>query len=368
MTKSTAGAGVLVVDDTLANLRLLTEMLSERGYDARPVTNGQEALRVAVHEPPELILLDVNMPGMSGYEVCEQLKNTPELREIPVIFLTALSDTANKLKGFSVGGADYITKPFHVDEVLARVGVHLALHRAKIELQQQYRRLCSLEQLRDDLVHMVVHDMRSPLSAMIITLELVLREAGPALNLQSIEDLRMAINATTGLSRMTNDLLDVSRLEDGKLPLQLAACDLVAVAHDVHAAVGHLDRNRVIEVTTADPVVVSCDRGIVQRVLENLVNNAIKYTPSEGRITVAIEPRDNVARVVVRDEGPGVPPDERSRIFEKFGTIAARKSGAFHSAGLGLAFCKLAVEAHGGNIGVDDAKPKGSMFWFELAR
>jgi two-component system sensor histidine kinase/response regulator len=165
---------------------------------------------------------------------------------------------------------------------------------------------------------------------------------------------------------MTNDLLDVSRMEEGRLPLERSANDLVAIAGEARAALSALDRSRVIELDAAGPVLVRCDRAILKRVLENLLGNAIRHTPAGGRIAISVRAHDRGARVVVQDEGPGVPREARSKIFEKFGTVAARQERAFHSVGLGLAFSKLAVEAHGGVIGVDDAQPNGSLFWFEL--
>ncbi len=365
---SDGAPSILVVDDTVENLRLLGDMLVQRGYEVRPVTSGRQAIQAAEHAPPDLILLDVNMPGMNGYEACERLKAIEKLRDIPVIFLTALSDTADKLKAFSAGGEDYITKPYQVDEVLARIRVHLALRKARLELSAQYERLQALERARDDLVHMVVHDMRSPLSVLLAHLEFLREDLGKALQGDSADSLHAATTAAKALVRMSNDLLDVSRLEEGKLPLTRTPSDLAQIASAIRDALGTLDRERAISVTFPGPVEAVCDGGVVHRVFENLVNNAVKHTPAGGAIAISVAMIGERARVEVRDEGPGVPVEARTMIFEKFGTVAARKEGAFHSAGLGLAFCKLAVEAHGGAIGVQDAEPRGSVFWFELPR
>jgi len=164
-------ANILVVDDTIENLQLLATMLGDQGYEIRPVTNGRQALLAADRDPPDLILLDINMPDMSGYEVCAQLTARASSQDVPVIFLTALSETADKVKAFDVGGHDYITKPFQFDEVLARVKTHVALRRTRQELVQSYDQLRSLETLRDNLVHMVVHDMRSPLMVLMMNLD-----------------------------------------------------------------------------------------------------------------------------------------------------------------------------------------------------
>lgn len=351
-------ASVLVVDDTTENLRLLVSILQPQGYEVRPVTSGMQALSAAERDPPDLVLLDVNMPEMSGYDLCLAFKARPELREIPIIFLTALGDIADKMKAFSVGGVDFISKPFHLEEVQARVKTHL-------ELRQSYQKLRQLEQLRDDLVHMVVHDMRSPLTVLAGRLAF-LQEEAPKLSEEGAEDLLAAMSGANALARMANDLLDVSRLEDGKLPLQPAPQDLTLLAAQVQSSLRGLERGRVIELEGTAPVRVTCDSELVRRVLENLVGNAIKHTPPNSAVQIRLEVNAERARVSVCDQGPGVPLEARARIFEKFGAVAARRAREHHSCGLGLAFCKLAIEAHGGAIGVDSNEPHGSRFWFEL--
>jgi signal transduction histidine kinase len=165
---------------------------------------------------------------------------------------------------------------------------------------------------------------------------------------------------------MANDLLDVSRMEDGKMPLALEPCDLVSLAKEVVGALGALDPSRVLRVQAPASVQVIADRAVIQRVVENLVNNAIKHTPAGGRVDLVLHGDATRVRIEVHDQGPGVPTEARERIFEKFGTVAARVGHQYHSAGLGLAFCKLAVETHGGRIGVTCVESVGSVFWFEL--
>jgi two-component system sensor histidine kinase/response regulator len=365
MMQTKALANVLVVDDTADNLRLLTGLLEQLDYEVRPATSGRQALQAAEHDPPDLVLLDVSMPEMDGYEVCRRLKASPLLKDIPVIFLTALSDIANKVEAFEVGGVDYITKPFHLAEVQARVKTQLGLRAASLELTRSYAKLKKLEKLRDDLVHMVVHDMRSPLAVLSGHLGF-LQEERDRLSPEGANDLDAAIQSARGLARMANDLLDASRLEEDKLPLSLAEHDLVVLAAAVKESLTSLTRERAIELAAAPPTSLVCDGGLVQRILENLVTNAIKHTPAGTAIHIAVSRQGERARVTVSDEGPGVPLEARLKIFEKFGVLAARKQDSYHSAGVGLAFCKLAVEAHGGTIGVEPAEPTGSIFWFEL--
>ena len=361
----TSPANVLVVDDTVENLRLIASMLGQQGYEVRPVTNGRQALLAVERDPPDLILLDINMPDMNGYEVCARLKERDGLKDVPVIFLTALSDVADKIRAFEAGGVDYITKPFRMEEVHARVRTHLALRQSTRALEQSYARLRELEQLRDDLVHMIVHDMRSPLMVLKGHLELLRQGGVGKFNAEAESDLVSALHAADHLKNMANELLDTSRLEEGKLPIVAEAHELVALVTEVTTDIGMLDRERAIRVEGAK-VSVTCDGRLVRRVLQNLLSNAIKHTPAGGAIDVLVSATGGRARVAVSDLGPGVPAEARARIFEKFAAVTSFREGKFHSAGIGLAFCKLAVEAHGGAIGVEARQPRGSVFWFEL--
>jgi two-component system, sensor histidine kinase and response regulator len=356
---------ILVVDDTVENLRLLAMMLGQQGFEIRAVTSGKQALQAAEHAVPDLILLDITMPEMDGYEVCARLKQHPVLKHVPVLFLTALNDAADKVKAFELGGVDFITKPFQLEEVVARVKTHLELRRAQVELSSSYERLRSLEQLRDDLVHMIVHDMRSPLTALQWNLEL-LYGTERANKSDTARELKEALRAVSVLAAMANDLLDVSRLEEGKMPVERTRCDLGEVAAQARASVAGLDSTRPVEIDVAGPVPIDCDRNLVRRVLENLISNGIKHTPSGSGLRVVIRVSDGRVRVAVHDAGQGVPEEVREKLFRKFEAVSVRKDRQYHSAGLGLAFCRLAVEAHGGSIGVEPDPAGGNVFWFEL--
>ncbi len=359
---------ILVVDDTAANLGLLCGILKERGYKARPVLGGEFALQAAAASPPDLILLDIDMPGMTGFEVCERLKANPALGDIPVIFVSALTEVAAVVRGFSVGGVDYITKPFQFEEVHARVATHLELRKKRRELQESYDRLRELEQLRDSLVHMIIHDMRSPLTALIGNLEFLKGDLAGHINGQSMEDIDQALSGGKRLNRMANDLLDVSRLEAGRMPLLPRECDLAEVIRSAIVGFMGLAADRDIRFEPTCPLLVSCDEGLIRRVAENLISNGLKHKSAGHTLHVSLAVLDQEVRVAVEDDGPGIPAGYREKIFEKFGVVQARHEQEYHSVGLGLAFCKLAVEAHSGRIGVDSEEGKGSTFWFTLPR
>lgn len=358
---------ILVVDDTPANLHLLTGMLKEFGYKVRTVSDGQFALMTAKHDPPDLILLDVMMPEMNGYEVCERLKTDETLANIPVIFLSALNETMDKVKAFDVGGVDYITKPFQLREVRARVATHLELHRQRRLIQESYEQLRRLEQLRDDLVHMVVHDMRSPLTSIKGFLELLDMVEGETLSDDGREYVAIATKSAENLIEMTTSLLDVSKMEAGEMKLELGECQLIEIIRGVMEKLDSLRKDRqIILEATEDPKTVLGDAKMLDRVIQNLLGNALKFTPDRGCISIGLEAKEHGVRLYVRDNGPGIPNESLDRIFEKFGQAVSDQKPLHYSTGLGLTFCKLAVEAHGGAIGVDSELGKGSTFWFTI--
>ncbi len=360
---------VIIVDDTPANLQLLAGMLKERGYKVRPVPSGKLALQAAKNDPPDLILLDIMMPEMDGYEACERLKADEKLREIPVIFISALNETMDKVRAFNVGGVDYVTKPFQFEEVNARVSTHLELRRQRSKLKENYEQLRSLEGLRDNLVHMIVHDLRSPLTGISGFLDLALALEKESLTEDGLEYLQTAKRSTKAVIDMVSAVLDVSKMEAGEMKLHLGECDLVRMAADLMSGMQSLKEGRemVLEAPPA-PVTVVADGNLVLRVVQNLLGNSLKFTPPDGWIRLGIHPDGNRVCVTVRDNGPGVPAEYRVRIFEKFGQVEVRANGQKHSTGLGLTFCKLAVEAHGGSIGVESEVGKGSTFWFMLPK
>ena len=357
-------ADILIVDDTPANLQLLVNLLSVQRYRVRPVTSGEAALKAVALQAPDLVLLDINMPGMNGYEVCKRLKRDPDTAHIPIIFISALTEVAEKVNAFSAGGVDYVTKPFQVEEILARVGTHLALRRSRLELEQSLARLRELEELRDSLTHMIAHDMRSPLLSVGLGLEIMedeFRLAEPPAR-KLITDARVCVSTLVG---MVTQMLDVSRLEHGNLPLERKDFDLAKAAAEVVELLQG-SREHEFGIQADGPVMVSADRELLRRVLDNLITNAVKFTPKQGRITVSLKPAGPDLRVEVVDQGPGISAEKQARLFTKFGQLEA--SEAKRGFGLGLAFVRLAIEAHGGQVGVSSQPGQGSTFWFTLPR
>lgn len=364
-----APADILIVDDTLENLRVLSEMLRINGFKVRPAPSGKLALQACAIRPPDLILLDINMPEMTGYEVCERLKATPSLAEIPVIFISALNDTTDKIRAFKSGGVDYITKPFRIEEVEARVATHVALRRQSRELQTNYDRIRQLEETRQNLTRLIVHDLRNPLATIRGFVEAALEETG-TLSEQTRKYLTRAQDSADHLLDMTNSLLDLSRMEEDAMPLRLVPTNLVELCREVAENLALQAGSRRILVTAAgDPPPVPADRDLIRRVIQNIVGNALKFTPSQtGEITMHVAPCEPFVEVSIRDNGSGIPEQYRERVFDRFFQISENQTPGVHATGLGLFFCKLSVEKHGGRIRVDAAPGGGSVFTFVLPK
>ena len=360
-------AVILIVDDVPENLRLLSAILKAAGHRVRLVPSGEVALESVRQTPPDLILLDIRLPGADGFAVCGQLKQLDGVREIPVIFISAMEGVEDKLRAFAAGGVDYVTKPFQAAEVLARVNAHLQIRRQNIQLEENYRELQKLEQKRDNLTHMIVHDMRSPMMTVDGYHEMLERTEAGSLSPKGARYLKEARAGMARLVRLTHEMLAVSKLEAGKLPLNRTAIDLVRLAGEIQAEHEIIREDKTIALESSGaPVVVWADRDLIARVLQNLVGNALAFSPERGRITLAVTGTAAAARVAVTDEGPGIPADQQAVIFNKFGTLGENRHRP--GIGLGLTFCKLAIEAHGGSISVRSEPGRGSVFWFELPR
>ena len=353
---------ILIVDDALANLQLLASMLKERGYKTRPVRSGLLAVKAARAARPDLVLLDIDMPEMNGFMVCELFKQDPELCGIPILFLSALNDPADKVRALLSGGVDYVTKPFQFEEVAARVHTHLELARQRREIQQGHDRLQELEKLRDDLTHMIVHDMRSPLFVLQMAMD-SLNNTLSAPTKEQAELIQVIGQNFAKLTAMAAQILDVSRLETNEMPLTKARNDLVQTAQTVIARLAPATPGKHLRLAAPLPVVAVYDEDIIQRVITNLLSNALKVTPVEGFVEVRVFLAKKAAHLAVADAGPGIAPEYHEKIFEKFGRVASKNK---QGVGLGLAFCKLALVAHGGTVGVASEPGRGSTFLFSL--
>lgn len=360
---------VLMVDDEPRNLRTLEGILAPLGYDLRRAENGAGALGQVASDPPDLILLDVMMPGLSGFDVCRQLKSQPETQFIPVVLVTALADRESRVAGIEAGADDFISKPVDANELRARVKSLLRIKSLHDELQRRYEDLRRLEVTRETLTQMIVHDLRNPLGAVLGFSRLLKRKGYVSEEETAQHYLRAITMCGQTLLDMITAMLDLAKLEAGEMRLDLSEVDLSQVVSDVEVGIGSLleQKHLTLQIDLpGDLPSLRADGESLRRILVNIIGNAITFSPRAGRITVAALSGDGKVRITVQDQGPGIPPDYRGRIFEKFGQVESRQSGQKYSTGLGLAFCKMAVEAHDGRIGVESKEGEGSTFWFTL--
>ena len=281
-------AKVYVIDDTPANLRLLDSMLRQKGYRTYCFPGGLPALRAARKNPPDLVLVDINMPEMDGYEVCDRFKRIPGLKEIPVIFISALNQVEDKVRAFNAGGVDYVTKPFKAEEVEARVETHLKIIQLQRDLIGSNEQLqCSLEELKrleslhDSLVHMLAHDMRTPLAAIRLGLDLIKMRFRDRLTAEDEELINGLLPQCHSMVAMLNDLLDVSRLEQGSFPLNMETGKVDAIVSQSLDSLGVLSQR--VHHRAGQPIQVACDPQVAARVLTKLLSSALKQSPHGGR-------------------------------------------------------------------------------------
>jgi two-component system sensor histidine kinase/response regulator len=361
---------LLVVDDDPANREVLCRRLERQGHEVQTVSSGRDAMRILGEANFDLVLLDIMMPEMDGYEVLSRIKSDGALQHIPVIMISALNELQSVVRCVEAGAEDYLTKPFNATLLKARIGACLEKKRGRDresalfeQLQSNYKRLQELEQQRDDMRNMIVHDLRTPLTALMIGVEMM--ENDRALNEMQHEIMAIAAGGGRTLLGMINDLLDVEKLESGSAQLQydeVNAASLVAEAVAQVASLAEESGTTLVTKVAENLPSFSGDGKKLCRTLVNLIGNAIKFTGG-GAVTVsARQDEPETIRFAVRDTGPGIAPESFGRIFEKFGQLDSRRVGT----GLGLAFCKLAVEAHGGQIMVESTLGEGSTFSFTI--
>jgi two-component system, sensor histidine kinase and response regulator len=367
---------ILVVDDNEMNRDVLSRRLKGRGYSVATANDGVRALEMLQTQAFDLVLLDIMMPEMDGYEVLTRLKADEQLRNIPVIMISAIDEVDSVVRCIELGADDYLMKPFNPTLLKARIGSSLEKKAARDrevvlfeQLARNYTRLQELEQLRDDLTNMIVHDLRTPLTAVIAGMQMV--GVLGDVNSEQQKMMQLAIGGGETLLDMINDLLDVEKMESGTMELECTNVSVAALIGSAILQVGILaDRKKqtLLRDVPSSLRPILCDENKVRRTLVNLLANAIKFTPVGGKVVIEArqQPGDGATEFAVTDNGEGIPQAAFDRIFDKFGQVESRQGGQHMSTGLGLTFCRLAVEAHGGRIAVESELGNGSTFRFDI--
>ncbi|MDJ0599781.1 MAG: response regulator [Crocosphaera sp.] len=367
-------SNILVVDDTPDNLRLLSAMLSEQGYKVRKALNGKTALNTIHQVPPDLILLDINMPSMNGYEVCRKLKEDIKTKDIPVIFISALDDVLDKVKAFDVGGVDYITKPFQAEEVIARIENQLTIQRQKKQLQQEIKDREKTEQTLRIYLHAVSHDLRNPVLGFSMILKNFLKQKKESIEISRNVLEQMSKSCDRQLN-LINSLVESQQFEMGGINLNLKPLNLGKLSQQLAIEWQPiLKENKAIlslEIPQNLPLVQG-DSDRLWRVLENLMANALKHNAPGIQLTLKADiikqEKEDLTpkkiRCTLEDNGVGIDPQLAANLFERY----HRGEGAKNTLGLGLGLylCRKIIEAHGGEIGVVTEPGQGAKFWFSL--
>lgn len=367
---------ILVADDSPQNRLVAEGQLAPCGYRVLTAPDGQTAIDLFRKHAPDLVLLDVLMPGLDGFETCRRIRELPRGQEVPIVFVTALGDLETQRVALDSGGDDFLGKPVQRTELLMRVRSLLRIGQLQAErrksaelLREQRDALLRAKQQNEELAELIVHDLRNPLASILANLQFTLASA--QLSGEPAEALKDSIHASEALHRMILNLLDMSRSDEAGLRMQAGDIDLVRIACEVRDQMHHRsqqDGKSVVVESASDTVMLHADLTLVRRVLENLIDNSLKYTPSGGMIVVEVEAgKGGGGTLKVRDQGPGVPEAYRESVFDKYAQLdrdTARRARS--SRGLGLAFCRLAVHAHGGRIWIEDNQPRGAVFCVAL--
>jgi two-component system sensor histidine kinase/response regulator len=363
--RTTEHATILVVDDHKTNLQLLSSTLEKAGYNVRVATSGEQALRQTQLSLPDMILLDIMMPGMDGYETCQQLKSDPDTAAIPVIFMTALTDITDKVKGFEVGAVDYVTKPFEQGEVLARVRTHIALRRTQQALAEKIKELEAYTQELETYDRTVAHDLKSPLGN-VVGYASLLRESLDSFSREEIDDYLLQIQ--TGGQRLTgiiDDLLLLARVR--KTDVILAPQDMhYLVDNAIHALdlmIDNYNATVILEMPEQWPRVMGYAPWF-EVVWSNYLTNAIKYGGQPPVVTIGADLDTAAGQVCfwVADNGSGLSLEEQAQLFIPFSRLSREKRGH----GLGLSIVQRIIERLNGQVGVESNPTEGSRFFFSL--
>lgn len=360
---------ILIVDDVMSNVLLLKVLLTNEKFAIATASNGRQALEQVEKENPDLVLLDVMMPDMSGFEVAQHLKSNPNTADIPIIFLTALNSTADIVKGFQVGANDFISKPFNKEELIIRVTHQISLVAAKRLILSKTEELQRTIAGRDKLYSVIAHDLRSPMGSIKMVLNmLILNLPSEKIGAEMYELLTMANQTTEDVFSLLDNLLRWTKSQIGKLNVVYQDVDLVEVTDgviEIFSMVASLKKIRIHEMKP-EKMMVNADIDMLKTVVRNLLSNAIKFSKENSEVLVKMEEVDGMAVVSVQDYGCGISEEGQKKLlhtdthFSTFGTNNEEGSG------LGLLLCKDFVVKNGGKLWFTSKEGEGSIFSFSI--
>jgi signal transduction histidine kinase len=368
---------IMIVDDTPENLRLLAELLGDEGYKIRPTRDPKLALKSALAKPPDLLLLDVKMPGMNGFELCKSLKLGENTKHLPVIFISALKDMDDRVLGFEAGGVDFITKPFQREEVLARVSAQLSLVQVRKQLEENVRELSAanlelkeMDKFKNMFIATVSHELRTPLNAIIGFAGVMLQGLTGEINDKQKDYLGRVSRSGKHLLDMVTDVIDVSKMEVGDLEVCPKKFCLKEVMDDLMEITQPQMNKKQLDLdidVISWPEMFTDSKRLFQCLL-NLLSNAMKFTDM-GTVTVIIREVEGDVKIAVRDTGTGIPEEDIPKLFEAFERLETSRSVRPGGTGLGLYLTKkLLLDVLQGSITVESQFGKGSTFTIQIPK
>jgi signal transduction histidine kinase len=359
------GRKILVVDDDRLNSRILSAILKSEGYEVLVASSGEEALQGYDKFLPDLVLLDVIMPGINGFETCRELRKRHGETTAPVVFITAKSESDDVVEGLTAGGVDYLPKPFRAKEALARIRTHITL---KLVMERQANlvdQLSKANAAKNKFLGMAAHDLRNPLASIRGLAEFLIDGTVGNLSPDQLDLIKTIHDASQSMLILVNELLDVATIESGELKLNPEQKDLVEIVEksvylsNIEAA---KKNTKIILKAELAKAVLLIDSAKIRQVVDNLLSNAIKYSPPGSQIVASIGKSDKSWVFSVLDQGPGIPEDERDKLFKDFGRLSVKPTGGEKSTGLGLAICRKIIDAHKGTIEVENQQAGGCLF------
>lgn len=365
MSAQTHRATILIVDDTPINLRVIVESLEGQGYEIVVATRGEEALKRASYVQPDLILLDVMMPDLNGFEICRRLKAQPTTRDIPVIFMTSLASVDDKVTGFSVGAIDYVTKPLHVEEVRARVDTHLGLRAVQKELERRTEQLTIANEELEAFAYSVSHDLRAPLRAINGFAQILTDRCGASLSPEGHECLRKVQVASRRMDVLIQDLLTYARTGRGSVR-EIPVC-LLPLIQELECTFGERLVATKARFEVTQPLATPLgDPTLIQQILMNLLDNALKYRRADIAPQLKLSATATGEHVLIQlaDNGIGMPAEYQDKIFQVFQRL--HHEHEYPGTGIGLAIVAKAARAMGGEVTVESAPGQGSTFRVRL--
>ncbi|MGQ4648192.1 ATP-binding protein [Lyngbya aestuarii] len=395
MSRETSEKGsILIVDDNPTNLGVLSDYFSDSGWEILVAQDGEAAIETVEYAHPDIVLLDIIMPVVDGFETCRHLKANPSTKDIPVIFMSALSETVDKVRGFQLGAVDYISKPVQQEEVLARVNTHLSIRNLTRRLQEQNIRLQQeirnrqqaeeqllglqaelyqalaqekeLNELKSRIISTISHEYRTPLtiiSSSAEILEAYRHKLDESKQLKHLERIKIAANHLTDL---VNDVLFLSRVEFEKLEFQPEFIDLVSFFRELveELQVGVNEAHQLIFTSSGECRQFYGDTKLLRQIFTNLFSNAFKYSPNGGKVSIQLICETHQVILQVGDQGIGIPPEDQGKLFDSFNR--GKNVGTIAGTGLGLSIVKKCVELHNGKILVESVVGTGTTFTVSL--